>query len=152
MGLLQRYRNWEWECVNVRKCVWMLVNCMCKCKRIQVYTWEYKVESETKRNLLKRNKIWLNKVHYMTLWLIANPSLHFQVSTIPKAGSDSEHWVYPSPQMFWNAMLRKGWRWKDDDLSQKDMQHIISIHNVNNELAWQEVMLRDGCFDCLISV
>lgn len=63
-----------------------------------------------------------------------------QVSTIPKAGSDSEHWVYPSPQMFWNAMLRKGWRWKDDDLSQKDMQHIISIHNVNNELAWQEVL------------
>lgn len=63
-----------------------------------------------------------------------------QVSTIPKADSDKDHWVYPSPQMFWNAMLRKGWRWKDDDLSQKDMQHIISIHNVNNELAWKEVL------------
>ncbi|KAK4294900.1 hypothetical protein Pmani_032507 [Petrolisthes manimaculis] len=62
------------------------------------------------------------------------------VSTIPKADSDGENWVYPSPQMFWNAMLRKGWRWNDDDLSQQDMDNIIRIHNVNNELAWQEVM------------
>ncbi len=30
-------------------------------------------------------------------------------STIPKAGGDEgETWVYPSQQMFWNAMLRKG--------------------------------------------
>lgn len=29
------------------------------------------------------------------------------VSNIPKTGSE-ENWVYPSPQMFWNAMLRKG--------------------------------------------
>ena len=31
-----------------------------------------------------------------------------QKSNIPKAGTDGETWVYPSPQMFWNAMLRKG--------------------------------------------
>lgn len=42
--------------------------------------------------------------------------------------------------MFWNAMLRKGWRWKDEDLSQKDMDHIIKIHNANNEQAWLEVL------------
>ncbi|MPC83323.1 Cytochrome c-type heme lyase [Portunus trituberculatus] len=41
--------------------------------------------------------------------------------------------------MFWNAMLRKGWRWKDDDLNKQDMDNIIRIHNVNNEMAWQEV-------------
>jgi cytochrome c heme-lyase len=29
------------------------------------------------------------------------------ISNIPKAGSE-ENWVYPSQQMFWNAMLRKG--------------------------------------------
>jgi len=30
-------------------------------------------------------------------------------STIPKANAESgETWVYPSPQMFWNAMLKKG--------------------------------------------
>lgn len=63
-----------------------------------------------------------------------------QVSSIPKAGSENENWVYPSPQMFWNAMLRKGWRWNDDDLTNRDMENIIRIHNVNNELAWQEVL------------
>ena len=31
-------------------------------------------------------------------------------------------------------------RWKDDDLSQNDMAHIIRIHNVNNEAAWREVL------------
>ncbi|KAI8773847.1 holocytochrome c-type synthase-like [Biomphalaria glabrata] len=61
------------------------------------------------------------------------------VSSIPKAGSD-ENWVYPSPQMFWNAMLRKGWRWKDDDVSAQDMNNIINIHNANNELAWREIL------------
>jgi len=61
------------------------------------------------------------------------------VSNIPKAGTD-ETWVYPSPQMFWNAMLRKGWRWKEDELEQKDMDHIINIHNANNEMAWREVL------------
>lgn len=66
-----------------------------------------------------------------------------EVSTIPKAiveEGEEPFWVYPSAQMFWNAMLRKGWRWKDDDLSQKDMDNIIMIHNANNEQAWQEVL------------
>merc|ERR1719187_700364 len=47
-----------------------------------------------------------------------------QVSSIPKADKEDENWVYPSQQMFWNAMLRKGWRWEDDDLKQKEMEHI----------------------------
>ncbi|KAF5272093.1 hypothetical protein FQA39_LY01176 [Lamprigera yunnana] len=66
-----------------------------------------------------------------------------QISTIPKAiiqNGEEPFWVYPSAQMFWNAMLRKGWRWKDDDLSPKDMENIIKIHNANNEHAWQEVL------------
>lgn len=29
-------------------------------------------------------------------------------STIPKAQCNGETWEYPSAQMFWNAMLRKG--------------------------------------------
>ncbi|XP_018568097.1 cytochrome c-type heme lyase [Anoplophora glabripennis] len=66
-----------------------------------------------------------------------------QVSCIPKAvfkEGENPFWVYPSPQMFWNAMLRKGWKWKDEDISQKDMNDIIKIHNANNEQAWQEVL------------
>jgi cytochrome c heme-lyase len=42
--------------------------------------------------------------------------------------------------MFWNAMLRKGWRWKDEDIEPKVMDHIIRIHNANNEHAWQEIL------------
>lgn len=57
------------------------------------------------------------------------------------AGSDDKNWVYPSPQMFWNAMLRKGWKWKDDNLSPQDMENIIHIHNANNERAWKEVSI-----------
>jgi len=45
--------------------------------------------------------------------------------------------------MFWNAMLRKGWRWKESDLEPKDMDDIIKIHNSNNEQAWQEVRKRN---------
>lgn len=66
-----------------------------------------------------------------------------QVSSIPKAivkEGESPFWVYPSQQMFWNAMLRKGWRWKDEDIKEKDMENIIKIHNANNEQAWQEVL------------
>ncbi|XP_072307307.1 holocytochrome c-type synthase [Eucyclogobius newberryi] len=60
-------------------------------------------------------------------------------STIPRHGVE-KNWVYPSEQMFWNAMLRKGWRWKEDDLAQHDMTNIIKIHNRNNEQAWEEIL------------
>lgn len=65
-----------------------------------------------------------------------------QTSTIPKVTEDGslQFWQYPSQQMFWNAMLRKGWRWQKDDVSQKDMADIIKIHNANNEQAWREVL------------
>ncbi|VDK63573.1 unnamed protein product [Onchocerca ochengi] len=62
-----------------------------------------------------------------------------QRSTIPKATEDG-YWEYPSEQMFWNAMLRKGWQWKDDQISAKDMNKIIKIHNANNEEVWREIL------------
>ena len=37
-------------------------------------------------------------------------------------------------------MLRKGWRWQDDSLTPGDMENIIRMHNINNELAWFEVL------------
>ena len=78
------------------------------------------------------------------------------VSTIPKADPKAEedtYWKYPSEQMFWNAMLRKGWKWqkpidgdKDAKLEQKDMSDIIKIHNFNNELAWKEILKWEMAF------
>lgn len=63
------------------------------------------------------------------------------VSSIPKADDPTGNkWTYPSAQMFWNAMIRKGWRWRDEDISPQDMDNIIMIHNANNELAWREVL------------
>ena len=47
------------------------------------------------------------------------------VSTIPKGGSDST-WVFPSPQMFFNALQRKG---KGDDVTEDDMDSVVSVHN-----------------------
>lgn len=35
-------------------------------------------------------------------------SVNREESKIPRAGTE-QNWVYPSEQMFWNAMLRKGW-------------------------------------------
>ena len=88
-----------------------------------------------------------------------------------QAGTE-ETWVYPSQQMFFNALLRKGetqidleyiyipnflenilpiiqtiieillgWEFEEGSLAPKDMEHIIKIHNANNESAWQEVTI-----------
>jgi hypothetical protein len=40
-------------------------------------------------------------------------------STIPKGGTEGETWTYPSPQMFWNSLARKG---KLGDTKEEDME------------------------------
>lgn len=49
--------------------------------------------------------------------------------------ADSPVWMYPSEQMFYNAMKRKGW-----SPSEHDMQSVVAIHNGVNERAWSEVL------------
>lgn len=56
------------------------------------------------------------------------------------SSDEDKNWVYPSQQMFWNAMIKKGYRWDEDRLNQEDMDNIIRIHNSNNEKAWDEVV------------
>mmetsp|Transcript_33641 Transcript_33641/g.56525 ORF Transcript_33641/g.56525 Transcript_33641/m.56525 type:complete len:278 (+) Transcript_33641:269-1102(+) len=63
-------------------------------------------------------------------------------STIPKGDFTPQHqskaepvWVYPSEQMFYNAMKRKGWQ-----PSEYDMPSVIAIHNVVNERCWHEIL------------
>ncbi|CAG8525146.1 27933_t:CDS:1 [Dentiscutata erythropus] len=69
-----------------------------------------------------------------------------QVSSIPRTFSDRdknrtkendiiEKWIYPSEQMFFNAMKRKDW-----DPQEEDMRVIVPIHNAVNEKAWQEIL------------
>lgn len=58
-------------------------------------------------------------------------------SSIPKAGTDKDTWLYPSPQMFWNALVRKN---KTDDASEEYMDTVVAIHNNMNENTWQQVL------------
>lgn len=58
-------------------------------------------------------------------------------STIPKGGTDDNTWVYPSPQMFWNALVRKG---KTEGASEEDMESVIAVHNNMNENTWIQVL------------
>lgn len=58
-----------------------------------------------------------------------------QASTIPKSGTDGT-WTYPSPQMFYNSLVRKG---KAEDCTEDDMTSVVSVHNSMNEDTWRRV-------------
>lgn len=57
-------------------------------------------------------------------------------SSIPKGGTDSA-WLYPSPQMFYNALKRKN---KGDDVMEDDMAAVVYAHNNMNEATWQRLL------------
>lgn len=67
------------------------------------------------------------------------------VSSIPRSSPDDEHvkieasksssWLYPSEQMFYNAMKRKG-----AEPNPEDMQLVVNIHNIVNEQCWVEIL------------
>lgn len=66
-------------------------------------------------------------------------------STIPKAGDDHSTWTYPSEQMFYNALKRKG---KADGVREADMEAVIKVHNSMNEKTWREVMEWEQKYHC----
>ena len=53
-------------------------------------------------------------------------------SSIPR--DDSSKWEYPSPQQFYNALVRKGW-----ETPEEHVETMVEIHNFLNEEAWEEV-------------
>jgi len=58
-------------------------------------------------------------------------------STIPKEDG-KDKWVYPSPQMFYNALVRKNKL--DDDTTEEDMESVVALHNNMNERTWKQVL------------
>lgn len=54
-------------------------------------------------------------------------------SSIPR--DTSAKWEYPSPQQFYNALVRKGW-----ETPEEHIETMVDIHNFLNEQAWQEVL------------
>ena len=57
-------------------------------------------------------------------------------SSIPKGGTDASTWQYPSAQMFWNALVRKG---KTEGAAEEDISDVIAVHNNMNETTWNQV-------------
>jgi cytochrome c heme-lyase len=53
-------------------------------------------------------------------------------SSIPR--DTAENWEYPSPQQFYNALVRKGW-----ETPENEIETMVHIHNFLNEKAWEEV-------------
>lgn len=53
-------------------------------------------------------------------------------SSIPR--DNSSKWEYPSPQQFYNALVRKGW-----ETPETHVVTMVEIHNFLNEEAWEEV-------------
>lgn len=58
-------------------------------------------------------------------------------SNIPKAGTDQDSWLYPSPQMFYNALSRKN---KLEGAREEDMETVVAVHNNMNENTWAQVL------------
>jgi cytochrome c heme-lyase len=52
------------------------------------------------------------------------------------ASASSTTWTYPSPQMFYNALSRKG---KLGDTSEEDIATVVTLHNHMNEKTWKKV-------------
>ncbi|KAF3088408.1 Cytochrome c1 heme lyase [Orbilia oligospora] len=59
-----------------------------------------------------------------------SPNSHAASSVSPSVGN----WIYPSEKMFFDAMKRKDW-----DPKAEDMRMIVPIHNAVNERAWAEI-------------
>mmetsp|Transcript_31077 Transcript_31077/g.93333 ORF Transcript_31077/g.93333 Transcript_31077/m.93333 type:complete len:360 (+) Transcript_31077:134-1213(+) len=66
-----------------------------------------------------------------------------RMSTIPKTSENTPghqragegYWEYPSQQMFYNAMRRKGHEPKEEEMST-----IVGMHNAVNERSWAELL------------
>ncbi|KAH0836677.1 cytochrome c/c1 heme-lyase [Lanmaoa asiatica] len=59
------------------------------------------------------------------------------LSSIPRPvdAGRKETWEYPSPQQFYNALVRKGW-----ETPVEHVETMVEIHNFLNERAWGEVL------------
>lgn len=54
-------------------------------------------------------------------------------SAAPQAAKTGQ-WEYPSPQQFYNALVRKGW-----ETPEESVEMMVDIHNWINEEAWAQV-------------
>ncbi|SBS88563.1 cytochrome c heme lyase, putative [Plasmodium ovale curtisi] len=55
------------------------------------------------------------------------------ISSIPK--NNSEYWLYPSSQQFYNSLMRK-----NKDIDKNYIDAVVSIHNEVNEESWKQIL------------
>lgn len=55
-------------------------------------------------------------------------------SSIPKA-DEPGNWVYPSPQQFYHALLRR-----NKEAEADAMNDVVHVHNVTNERTWNQIL------------
>lgn len=60
-------------------------------------------------------------------------------SSIPRADTNTT-WLYPSSQMFYNALRRKHGQVANTPIHSTDMDIIVTIHNMVNEQTWQSIL------------
>lgn len=73
---------------------------------------------------------------------MACPVAHGSSDASTSAGAPKEsaeaaktgQWEYPSPQQFYNALVRKGW-----ETPEESVEMMVDIHNWINEEAWAQV-------------
>lgn len=64
------------------------------------------------------------------------PVPHEQREAVTSAAEDDgSKWEYPSPQQFYNALVRKGW-----ETPEEHVEMMVLCHNFLNERAWNEVL------------
>ena len=68
---------------------------------------------------------------------VAHTTTTSKEGTTPVAnenGKGVDQWEYPSPQQFYNALVRKGW-----ETPEESVEMMVNIHNWLNEEAWSQV-------------
>ena len=73
---------------------------------------------------------------WLTLFLFFWSAASF-LSNKQGGADEGKTWTYPSPQMFYNALARKG---KLGDTKEDDMDNVVAMHNNMNEKTWRKIL------------
>ena len=64
------------------------------------------------------------------------PSRSHPMNNHENEPKNNHFWMYPSTQMFYSALKRKGY-----ETDPKDVDSMVAVHNSLNEQVWQEILL-----------
>ncbi|CAG8684182.1 669_t:CDS:2 [Acaulospora colombiana] len=100
---------------------------------MQKTTAQPPAECPVKHDVNPRNQMPTLEQHPISSNQAASLSTERVSSTIPRDSQAT--WDYPSPQQFYNALVRKGW-----ETPEEHIDTMVDIHNFLNEQAWEEVL------------